>query len=189
MSELNRLAIETLIGRPCSDGTCRITDIASSPQDNEWQWQLSMIDMEQRVEFPAHADIRRQFVPLDAPVDISFPGGRTKHLHRFEIIQLDQANEPEACTPESPTRAFNLKLRGNTQGELMARPLNGVMVLLAPGGWRWFLLLLSGQAQVIADHRSQSLSANDMLWIEPALGHPIRIEGGGEIVLVRLRAD
>jgi len=27
-----------------------------------------------------------------------------------------------------------------------------------------------------------------MLWIDPAPGHPIRIEGGGEIVLVRLPA-
>lgn len=189
MSQLSRLPADTLLGTPCAKGKALVTPIACGPGEDDWQWQMTLIGMQQEVDFPAHVDLRRQFVPLDAPVDIVFPDGRTQRLARFEMAHFDQSNHPQACQPTEPTRTFNLKLRGDTLGELMARPLNGAMVLLAPAGWRWFVLLLSGQAKVIADHRSQQLEANDMLWIDPIPGHPIRIEGGGEIVLARLPAN
>jgi len=189
MSELRPLSVETLQGKPCTDGSVIITDIACSPDDDSWQWRLSMVGIgEHELEFPAHADLRRQFVPLDAPVEITFPDGRTQHLDRFGIAHFDHANDPETCRSSSPTRTFNLKLREGVQGELMARPLNGAMVLLAPSGWRWFVLLLSGQANVIADHRSQAMSPGSMLWIDPQPGDAVRIEGGGEVVLARLPA-
>ncbi|WP_109124808.1 HutD family protein [Dyella sp. C11] len=188
MSQLSRLPVDSLQGAHCAKGTAFITPIACGPDDDAWQWQMTMIGMEQEVDFPAHADLRRQFVPLDAPVDIAFPDGRTQHVTRFQMTQFDGSNDPQACLPTAPTRTFNLKLRGDAQGELIARPLNGAMVLLAPAGWRWFVLLLSGRANVIADHRSQQLEANDMLWIDPIPSHPIRIEGGGEIVLARIPA-
>ncbi|WP_430388414.1 HutD family protein [Dyella sp. 20L07] len=186
MSQLSRLPAESLHGLPCADGSAVITEIACGPGDDDWQWRLTMIGMGHHVTFPAHGDMRRQFVPLDASVDIRFSDGRTQHLDRFAVANFDEANDPEACEPASPTRTFNLKLRNNAQGELIARPLNGAMVLLAPTGWRWFLLLLSGHADVYADHRSQAMSPDDMLWIDPIPGHPVRIEGGGELVLVRL---
>jgi environmental stress-induced protein Ves len=186
MSELSRLPAENLQGTHCAQGTTFITPIACGPGDDDWQWQMTLIGMEQEVDFPAHADLRRQFVPLDAPVDIAFADGRRQQLNRLQITQFDAGNAPPSCQPTEPTRTFNLELRGDTQGELMARPLNGAMVLLAPQGWRWFVLLISGRARVIADHRSQPMEANDMLWIDPTPGHPIRIEGGGELVLVRL---
>jgi uncharacterized protein len=186
MSQLSRLPIDDLPGAHCAEGPVYITTVASGPGGDRWQWQMTLVQVDQEAEFPAHADLRRQFVPLDAGVDIVFPDGHTQHLARFQIAQFDVANDPQACLPTAPTRTFNLKLRGDAQGELMARPLNGAMVLLAPSGWRWFVLMLSGQAKVIADHRSQQLGANDMLWIDPIPGHPIRIEGGGEIVLARL---
>jgi environmental stress-induced protein Ves len=189
MSLLQRLPAESLHGAPCSDGSAVITEIACSPGGNDWRWRLTMIGIGQNVAFPAHADMRRQFVPLDGPVDITFPDGRTQHLDRFAIAHFDHLNDPATCLSESPTRTFNLKLRKGAQGELIARPLNGAMVLLAPTGWRWFVLLLSGQANVTADHRSQVMSSNDMLWIDPIPGQPVRIEGGGELVLARLPVD
>ncbi len=189
MSQLSRLPAETLHGMPCSDGTATITEIACGPGGDAWQWRLTMIGIgDHQVEFPTHADMRRQFVPLDAPVEVTFPDGRTQFLNRFDVGRFDSTNDPEACLGKQPTRTFNLKLRDNAQGELMARPLNGAMVLLAPIGWRWFVLMLSGHADVIADHRSQEMTANDMLWIDPIPGHPVRIEGGGELVLARVPA-
>lgn len=188
MSQLSPLPAEHLQGTHCAAGTAFITPIACGPRDEDWQWQMTLIRMEQEVDFPAHMDLRRQFVPLDAPVDIVFADGHVQHLNRLQMMQFDGRYEPQSCLPTEPTRTFNLKLRGDAQGELMARPLNGAMVLLAPQGWRWFILLLSGRAQVIADHRSHPMEADDMLWIDPVPGHPIRIEGGGELVLARLPA-
>jgi environmental stress-induced protein Ves len=186
MSQLSRLPIDDLPGAPCPAGSVYITTIASGPDNDAWQWQMTLVKVDQEAEFPAHDDVRRQFVPLDDSVDITFPDGHTQHLARLQITAFDRENDPQTCVPNGPTRTFNLKLRGDAQGELIARPLNGAMVLLAPSGWRWFVLLLSGRAKVIADHRSQQLDASDMLWIDPIPGHPIRIEGSGEIVLARL---
>lgn len=190
MSLLQRLPIETLQGLPCSDGTAVITELACGPAGNDWRWRLTMIGIGQDgVDFPAHDDMRRQFVPLDAPVDVVFPDGRRQRLDRLAMAHFDHLNAPESCLPDAPTRTFNLKLRNGAQGELIARPLNGSMVLLAPSGWRWFVLLLSGQAKVVADHRSQAMTPDEMLWIDPIPGQPVRIEGGGEIVLARLPAE
>lgn len=189
MSLLSPQLAGTLQGHACANGTAVITDIACSPDNDGWQWRLMMIDIgQQKVAFPTHADMRRQFVPLDAPVELSFPDGRTQYLNRFDVAHFDHANDPKDCLSNTPTRTFNLKLRDGTPGELIARPLNGTMVLLAPAGWRWFVLLLSGQASVVADHRVQRMESNDMLWIDPIPGHPVRIEGQGELVMARLPA-
>lgn len=190
MSLLQRLPAESLNGLPCSDGSAVITEIACGPAGDDWQWRLTMIGIGQHgVEFPTHEDMRRQFVPLDAPVEVTFPDGRRQRMERFAMAHFDHLNDPQACLPDAPTRTFNLKLRNGAQGELIARPLNGAMVLLAPLGWRWFVLLLSGQAKVIADHRQQTLAPGEMLWIDPIPGQPVRIEGGGEIVLARITAE
>ena len=106
MSQLLRLPAESLRGAPCAKGTAVITTIARGPDDDAWQWQMTLIGMEQEVDFPAHADLRRHFVPLDAPVDIAFADGRTQHLTRFQIAQFDQHNEPQACLPTAPTLAL-----------------------------------------------------------------------------------
>lgn len=186
MSRLQRIDPGTFLARSIADGGVTITELASGPSADAWQWQLTMVELEREAEFPAHADLRRQFVPLDAPVGLRYADGRRLHLNRFDIARFDASDAPETCHPESPTRAFSLKLRQDMQGELIARPLNGAMVLLAPAGWRWFVLLIAGRAKVIADHREDALSQGDMLWIDPIPGHPVRIEGGGEIVLARL---
>ncbi|MBM7120689.1 HutD family protein [Dyella kyungheensis] len=186
MSQLSRLPIDSLHGSPWAEGPVYITTVASGPDEENWQWQMTLVDVDQEAVFPSHTDLRRHFVPLDAPVELAFADGHTQHLARLQVAQFDLSHDPQTCLPSAPTRTFNLKLRGDVQGELIVRPLNGAMVLLAPSGWRWFLLLLSGRAKVIADHRSQPLEANDMLWIDPIPSHPVRIEGGGELVLVRL---
>jgi len=190
MSQLRPLPSDALRPRPCPVDGIVITDVAQGPDDDAWRWRLSLVGIEgEDLAFPTHDDVRRQFVPLDASVEIRFPDGHTQLLNRFDVAHFDREHDPATCQPTSPTRTFNLKLREDAQGELIARPLNGAMVLLAPAGWRWFVLLLSGQAKVIADHLLHPLEADDMLWIDPIPGHPVRIEGGGEILLARLPTD
>jgi environmental stress-induced protein Ves len=189
MSVLRHLPADSLQQQPWANGAGVTTEVACGPRQDDWQWRLSIADIESAASFSTFADTRRQFVPLDAPVELTFPGGRAQYLNRFELAVFNGDDAPHAELPEGATRAFNLMLRGNAQGELIARPLNGAMVLLAPKGWHWLVLLLSGHARVIADHLSQPLVPNDMLWIDPIPGHPVRIEGGGELVLARLPSD
>ncbi|HEY2623838.1 HutD/Ves family protein [Dyella sp. Tek66A03] len=186
MSVLRPVAVDELRRQPWANGAGVTTEIACGPHQDAWQWRLSIADIENAASFSTFADARRQFVPLDAPVELTFPDGRTQFLNRFDLAKFSGDSAPHAGLPEGATRAFNLMLRGDVQGELIARPLHGAMVLLAPKGWHWFVLLLAGQAKVIADHRSHMLEPNDMMWIDPIPAHPVRIEGGGEVVLARL---
>ena len=77
-------------------------------------------------------------------------------------------------------------LRGEAQGELIARPLNGSMWLPSREGWCWFVHLLGGRAEVEVGNERIEIDALTNLWIDARPGERVRIEGGGELVLVHL---
>jgi hypothetical protein len=108
-------------------------------------------------------------------------------LMRLSVTHFDGSDRPRAQLPEGPTRAFNLMLRGEAEGELMARPLNGSMWLPCRQGWQWFVHLLAGRAEVQAGDQHTAIDVGASLWIDVASDERTRIEGGGELILVQLR--
>jgi environmental stress-induced protein Ves len=149
-----------------------------------WRWRLSIASIDRDAGFSTLPGVRRQFAPLDAPLTLVFPDGHERHLLRLEATRFDGAHAPRALLADAPTRAFNLMLRGDAEGELLARPLNGAMVLPLAGNARWFFHLLAGQAELRIGEESFRAAQDDSVWIE-ATG-TLRIEGGGEVVLVRI---
>jgi len=107
-------------------------------------------------------------------------------LLRLSVAHFDGADAPYALLPEGATRAFNLMLRGTMEGELIARPLNGSMWLPLRAGWQWFAHLLGGRADIQAGDEHMTIDAGSNLWIDAQPGDRVRIEGGGELVLVQL---
>lgn len=172
--------------QPWANGAGTTTVIASGPDDANWQWRLSIADITQDCAFSAYPDTRRQFVPLDAPIRLRFDNQRELSLLRLSVTHFDGADAPHAQLPEGPTRAFNLMLRGDAEGELIARPLNGSMWLPQRDGWRWFVHLLGGHAEVQVGDDRAGVDMGASLWIDAQPGERIRIEGGGELVLVQL---
>ena len=155
------------------------------PDESDWQWRLSIAEIAQDGAFSAYPATRRQFVPLDAPVTLQF-AQRELVLLRLAVAQFDGDDAPHAQLPEGPTRAFNLMLRGDAQGELMARPLNGSM-WLPPG--RWFVHMLSGHADIRAGNEQLDVAMGANLWIDAPIGQRTLIQGGGELILVQLSKD
>lgn len=186
MSALRPVPASALRTQPWANGAGTTLVIASGPDETDWQWRLSIADITQDCTFSAYPDTQRQFVPLDAPITLRFDDQREVSLLRLSVTHFDGADAPHAQLPEGATRAFNLMLRGEAKGELIARPLNGSMWLPRRDGWRWFVHLLGGRAdvQVGDDHAGMEVGAS--VWIDAQPGERIRIEGGGELVLVQL---
>ncbi|WP_233841313.1 HutD family protein [Dyella sp. 2HG41-7] len=187
MTTLRQVPDDALISQAWANGAGTTTVIASGP-DTDWAWRLSIADIAQACDFSAYPDTQRQFVALDAPVQLHFENGRELSLLRLQIERFNGADAPRVTLPDGPTRAFNLMLRGDAQGELIARPLNGSMWLPARASWRWFVHVLSGRAEVKTDHESIEVSSGANLWIDAQPGERVRIEGGGELILVQLAA-
>lgn len=188
MSALRPIPANALRTQPWANGAGTTTVIASGPDETNWQWRLSIADITQDCRFSAYSDTRRQFVPLDAPIRLRFDDQREVSLLRLSVTHFDGADTPDAQLIEGSTRAFNLMLRGDAEGELIARPLNGSMWLPRRDRWRWFVHLLGGHAELQVGNDHAGLDVGASVWIDAQAGERIRIEGGGELVLVQLTA-
>jgi len=185
MSRLRLVPNDALRTQAWANGAGTTTIIASGP-DDDWQWRLSIADITQDCEFSSLPETRRQFVALDAPVHLRFGDQHELSLLRLQVTRFDGADAPHATLPEGATRAFNLMLRGDAQGELLARPLNGSMWLPSRETWCWLVHMLAGRAEIEAGGERIELDAGANVWVETQPGERIRIEGGGELVMVHL---
>ena len=187
MSFVRRLDTDALQEQPWANGMGSTLLIDSGPDPDQWHWRLSIARVERDGPFSTLPDTRRAFVPLDGPVRLRFQDGRERELLRLNPMTFDGADAPHAELIDGATRAFNLMLRGDTQAELIARPLNGSMLLPMYANTRWYVHLLSGQAQLHVADEIHVLGGGDHVWISPHAGMRTKLEGGGELVLVTLR--
>ena len=165
MSAFHRVPAETLRAEPWANGAGSTTLLASGPDPAAWRWRLSIARIEDDADFSALPGVRRQFTALDAPLSLIFPHGERKLL-RLAVLRFDGADAPHAHLTDGPTRAFNLMLRDGAEGELIARPLNGAMVLPPSAGSHWFLYVLAGQAALRSGGEQLHVMQDEALWID-----------------------
>ena len=189
MSFIRRLDTDALQEQPWANGMGSTLLIDSGPDPDQWQWRLSIARIERNGPFSTLPDTRRVFVPLDGPVRLRFRDSGERALLRLNATTFEGADAPHAELVDGTTRAFNLMLRGDTQAQLIARPLNGSMLLPMRADTRWYVHLLSGRALLHVADETHALDGGDHIWISPHAGTGARLEGGGELVLVMLRTS
>jgi len=175
---------------PWANGTGSTTVVLREPDDADWTVRISIAKVEHDGPFSELPGTRRTLIPLDAPMTLRFPDGHELTGSRFRAMQFDGAPAPVGVLPEGPTRDFNLMLRGNARGEALPRTLLDAMVLPVETGVRWLVYLDSGRAEIHASPDAQpALNPGDATLVSPGgTMMPVRIEGAGEIVLVKLYA-
>jgi environmental stress-induced protein Ves len=186
MSAFRAVPSATLQRQRWANGHGSTLQLACGPDDVHWRWRLSQAQIDQDAAFSSYPGVQRLFAALDTAVTLVFPDGTERPLGRLEVHAFDGADAPQVRLHEGATRAFNLMLRDGARGELIVRPLTGAMLLPVATGWRWFVHLLAGHADVRVDDEHRALNPADSLWIDARPGQRLRIDGGGEIVLVRL---
>lgn len=172
-----------------ANGAGSTTVILREPDDADWTVRVSVAKVERDGPFSDLPGTHRILVPLDAPMTLRFPNGRELTGIRFQPLQFEGSPAPAGILPEGPTRDFNLMLRGGARGEVLPRTLVDSMMLPAGGGLRWLVYLDSGGARIDRGAAALVLEPRDAALIAPGDGAgPLRIEGAGEIVLVKLYA-
>jgi environmental stress-induced protein Ves len=174
---------------------CRLGDGAGAPhgadQDgDDWDWRLSIAEIERDAPFSTFPGIERELVLLSGNgLRLRFDDGECTALdppHGRARFAGERAVTGELV--DGPTHDFNLMWRRDrVEATLWHRPLVGPMILFAEPGTAWAVHLFAGQAQFADDSGLPSLAAGDTAVLqagETRLRHVL--DGGGEALLVRI---
>lgn len=175
---------------PWANGAGSTTVLLREQDDAEWTIRASVAKVDREGPFSEFGNTHRTLVPLDAPMALRFPDGRELRAPRFGTLRFEGSPAPAGLLPEGPTRDFNLMLRGDARGEVLPRTLVDSMMLPTGEGLRWLIYLDSGRARIDAgDAATLVLQPYDAALVSTGDGAGrVRIEGAGEIVLVKLYA-
>ena len=169
-------------------------EILRSPQAGEdWDWRLSIAEIERDAAFSSFPGIDRELVLLRGNgLHLRFEDGRTVDLmpphdrHRF-------AGE-DGVTGElvdGTTHDFNLMWRrGRVRTELLHRPLVGPMLFFTEPGVHWVVHLIAGQAAFDGASGLDDLCSGDTAVLTGG-GTRTRhaLHGGGELLAIRIEAE
>lgn len=156
----------------------------------EWDWRLSIAEIERDAAFSAFPGIDRELVLLSGHgVRLRFDDGETHEL-RPPHERLRFAGE-RALTGElldGPTHDFNLMWRRDRiEADLWHRPLVGPMVIFTEPHGLWAVHLLAGRATFDGAPELPPLAMGDTVLIragDTRLRHVLH--GGGEALMIRL---
>lgn len=156
----------------------------------DWDWRLSIAEIERDAEFSTFPGIDRELVLLAGNgLRLRFDDGEMVELlpphdrHRFAGERAVSGELVDGITHD-----FNLMWRRNrVRAQLWHRPLVGPMVIFAEPHSTWAVHLIAGQARFADDSGLPALAAGDTA-ILAAGADRLRhvLDGGGEALLIRL---
>jgi environmental stress-induced protein Ves len=169
------------------------TEIAREPVDSadDFRWRVSIADIESDGPFSMFPGIARELMLLSGSgIELDIEDSPPLRLtERFQRVHFEGESRVDCRLLAGPTRDFNVLTRRDlVRAEVMARPLVGPMVLFAETDVVWLAHVFSGTAEARADSTRTALDIGDTLRVDFAARDTGRviIEGGGEIVLVKL---
>ncbi|KKY06783.1 HutD/Ves family protein [Xanthomonas phaseoli] len=105
----------------------------------------------------------------------------------YQRVRFAGEEAVEAVLLDGPTQDFNLMWRRDLlQTELLHRPLVGTMLFFADPGSAWAIHLLAGQASFGRDSGLPPLAAGDTAWLSAATRTRYMLDGGGELLAIRV---
>lgn len=166
-------------------------EICRSPDNNDWNWRLSIAEIERDSAFSSFPGIDRELVLLSGGgLRLRFDGGEVREL----LPPHDRLRFAGECAVtgeliDGPTHDFNLMWRRDrVEAQLWHRPLVGPMVIFAEPGSTWATYLIAGHARFADDSGLRPLAAGDTAILHAGpqrLRHVI--DGGGELLVVRIQ--
>lgn len=168
-------------------------EICRSPEgEGEWDWRISIAEVDQECPFSAFPGCDRELVLLAGDgMDLHFEDGETVSLQPPHGSLRFAGERPlHATLPNGATQDFNvIWRRERIEASVLHRPLVGAMVFFAEPGVTWLIHLLSGKAHLRDPLGPLDLQHGDSALLLPGDG-PGRIilDGGGEVLLVKLQS-
>lgn len=165
-------------------------EIIRVPDGEDWQWRLSIAEIERDAAFSSFPGIDRELVLLHG-------NGLRLKFDEADVVELQPphgrcrfAGEREVTGElvDGPTHDFNLMWRRNSMdAELLHRPLVGSMLFFVDERTTWAIHLLAGQARFESASELPPMFAGDTA-ILPAASLRTRhaLQGAGELLAIRI---
>lgn len=161
------------------------------PDTEDWDWRLSIAEIEQDAPFSSYPGIERELVLLRGNgLRLCFDGGQCETLlPPHGRIRFDGERALRGELLDGPTHDFNLMWRPErVQAQLLHRPLVGPMLFFTEPDTTWAVHLIAGQAEFDRNSNLPALWAGDTAVLVAGEGRQrYALEGGGEALLIRLR--
>ena len=165
-------------------------EICRSGDADDWDWRLSIAEIERDAAFSTFPGIDRELVLLAGNgLRLRFDDGGTIELqpphdsHRFAGERAVTGELVDGITHD-----FNLMWRRDrVQADLWHRPLVGPMVIFAEPRSTWAVHLVAGQARFADDSGLPAMATGDTAILAAGEGRLRHVlEGGGEALLIRI---
>lgn len=164
-------------------------EIARGGDAQDWDWRLSVADVEADGPFSRLPGIEREIYLLEgAGMQFDFADGEAFALTpESPRLRFDGGRALDSRLIDGPTRDFNLMWRRDRAvADLWRRPLVGSMVLFAEAGETWAIHMLAGEAR-LADGDGQGIVRGDTVLLHAGDARQrCALEGAGEALLVRI---
>lgn len=177
------------------NGAGRTSEILRVPDHDDWQWRLSIAEIEVNAPFSSFPGVEREIVLLSGNglrlrFDHDSAGGAHELLPPHDRLRFAGEHTAFAELIDGPTRDFNLMWKRDTcNAQLWHRPLVGTMLVFVNPGEAWAVHVLAGQARFADDSGLGAMQMGDTA-ILVADGKRTRhaLDGGGELLLIRIEA-
>lgn len=173
------------------NGTGWTREIVRMPETGDWDWRLSIAEIEQDGPFSVFPGIDRELVLIRGNgLRLRFSDGEVRELQPLHArLRFAGEREVRGELLEGPTHDFNLMWRRDAVvAELLHRPLVGPMLFFTEPGATWAIHLLAGQAQFDQASQLPPLWAGDTALLSDGENRGrYALEGGGELLAIKLR--
>jgi hypothetical protein len=162
-------------------------EILRSPADGEWTWRVSVAEVGSDGPFSPFPGCDREIVLVSGQgMDLHCDDGEA---HRLEPphgrLRFSGERPLTALLVDGPTVDFNLIWkRDAVEAQLLHRPIVGSMLFFGEPGVTWVIYVLAGHVRT----RAGTLDVGDAARLSIPPGERLVIEGGGEVLLVKLTA-
>ena len=167
------------------------SEILRAPDVDDWDWRLSIAEIEADAPFSAFPGVDRELVLLSGNgLRLRFDDGEVRTLqppHDRHAFAGERALLGELL--DGPTRDLNLMWkRGRVDARLWVRPLVGPMVVFVEPGQAWALHLAAGHARFADGSALGALAAGATAILHAAGAARSRhaLDGGGTLLVVRI---
>lgn len=167
-------------------------EIARAGNGDDWNWRISIAEVEADGPFSRFPGIEREIVLLSgAGMHFDFEDGEAFALTpETPRLRFSGDRALDSRLIDGPTRDFNLMwARDRIDAGLWLRPMVGDSVLFAESGETWALHVASGSAR-LPDAGDQALAAGDTLVMSAGEGRVgQRVAATGLAIIVRIRGE
>jgi hypothetical protein len=168
-------------------------EILRSPAEGDWNWRLSIAEIDDDAPFSRFDNVERELVLLAGNgLSLHFDDGVEQVLQPpHDRVRFAGERGVTGRLIDGPTQDFNLMWRRDRiDARLWHRPLVGPMVIFVDPAHVWAVYLMAGQGRFSEDSALGDIAAGDTaLLVGSGQRQRFVLDGGGEVLVIQLQPN